>query len=447
MEEEHIINFRNSLMVQIIVCLYSVFMIFYQLFPSILIALISAIFYLYIYLMHSRKYDIVTTLSIISIIAIPTSTISILGGSSAKLPLTWYSIAILISVIYILLTKGFSRKYLLSIFLFMFYGLLLCLLANNVFGAFKQYLMIILFLFGFFVGEYIKEKNIFEINDMFKRYYFLGVISMGFQIIIQKAYIKSTGIIIGHFIVMGGGRVAHAGIMGDYSFATLYLATGVMMMFIWYIGTNKISFFKFCVVESFLLYAMFVISSRTGLISLILTLILYTICNIKKISGKHLMILFACVLVFPLFLSKLMESRGGQALLESSGRESNYIKAIELWSNKIAFGYGLGLDNLYDSTGIDVPHNLIIQYLVQIGLVGCILFSIPLFIFIKDNLFNTNVMKWLFWLVLIGSMFIPDIVSSRFIYGIVLICMIYRWQGEKNEEKIRKIGVKSSKML
>lgn len=424
---------KKQILLDVIVCLYSSLMVLYQLIPQILTIVISVLFYGYLYLKLSNDYDFISSLSIMSVIAIPTSTISVLGSSYSSLPLTWYNILIIIAFGEICLVYGLRKKYIIPIILFSMYGFMICISTNIVSDALKQYLMIILFFFSFFIGDYMQENVKSSLNTTLKKYYFLGVFSMALQVILQKIFISYTGTIVGHYATMGAKRVAYAGLMGDYSFTTLYLATGFMMIFIWYINTNKISFVVFCIVEILLLYAILVVSSRTGLISLMFTLALYTICNIKKINGKYLVILFMGLAIFPALLSKLMESRGGQALLDTSGRDSNYIESIELWRNKVAFGYGLGLDNLYNSTGLNVPHNLVIQYLIQIGLVGTILFCIPLIVFIKDNLLNRNKMNWLFWLVLIGSMFIPDIVSSRFLYGIVLICMTDKcnFQGEE----------------
>ena len=425
---------------EICTLLFGSLMVFYQLMPSILVAGVSAFFFLFGYVRLERKYGTIESIVVLSVIAIPTSTISIIGTDYSKLPLTWYNLLILISVVFIGMNGKISKKYFTSVFLFIIIEILVNLNVPSLFNAFKQYLIMVLFLFAFFIGQYLKKYGKKEIYFVLVKYYLIGTFCIAFQVLLQRIFILKTGRIIGHYAVMGQSRIAYGGIMGDWSFATLYLATGCLFILLDYLNNGNVTFVKFLGCELILSAAMLMVSARTGIISLTATIILYFAFNIRRFSKRYIFMLVICASVIPYLIVKLMSSRGGQALFETSGRAEVYIRALKFWENKIFFGYGLGLDNLYTATGLSVPHNFFVQYLVQIGIVGLVLFLLPFVPFIKDNIRGNGYTKWLFFLVIIGSMFIPDIVSSRYFYGIVLLCMTnmngnksLNWRKNKNE--------------
>ena len=65
------------------------------------------------------------------------------------------------------------------------------------------------------------------------------------------------------------------------------------------------------------------------------------------------------------------------------------IESIPVIFNNLLFGVGLGLDTVVKYTGT-VPHNLIVQYLVQLGFIGIIplvFFFLELFKNSKKTLF------------------------------------------------------------
>lgn len=407
-----------------LILIYGSGMLFYSLIPSIIVAGISFLFFLYCYSTFSKEYSSIECLSLISIIFIPTSTISILGTSYSSLPLTWYIISILLAFILIGLQGKLDKKYFVFTFVFATVELVQIFVSSvSVFNALKQYLIIILFLFGFLIGKYLKIFSSDYIHEDVYHYYLIGTFCLAFQVFLQRFYIITLGSRIGHYAVMGQGRVAYAGLMGDYSFATLYLASGCLIVLLKHLNTKEIGFTKFILYEGFLLSAILAVSSRTGLVALAVTVFLYFAFNFRQLNSKLVLVLLICVVAIPFLFEKLMASRGSQALLDSSGRLDNYIKALDYWGNRFLFGYGLGLDNLYSATGLRVPHNFFIQYLVQIGVVGLVLIIIPVFWFFINDIRKSSYDKWLFLLIAIGSMFIPDIVSSRYIYGIILICM------------------------
>ncbi|HFM7253030.1 TPA: hypothetical protein ACG92L_002418, partial [Enterococcus faecium] len=65
-----------------------------------------------------------------------------------------------------------------------------------------------------------------------------------------------------------------------------------------------------------------------------------------------------------------------------------------------------------------------IQYLLQTGIIGTLIILSGFFKFTYEELKKSGCYKWLFLMIVVGAMFIPDIVSSRFLYAIVVLCMI-----------------------
>ncbi|HAP6814387.1 TPA: hypothetical protein IVM30_002922, partial [Enterococcus faecium] len=175
------------------------------------------------------------SLLLTSILFIPTSTISILGTSYSSLPLTWHNLIIIILMLYIIIEGTLNRSYLIILFLFICFGISTSMFLPFLIDALKQLMTISLFICSFLIGKRFKmySKNLTMIGWNF---YFIGVVSMAFQVYLQRVYILSTGVIIGHYAEMGLNRIAYAGLMGDFSFAGLYLATGCLYAFLKYVN-------------------------------------------------------------------------------------------------------------------------------------------------------------------------------------------------------------------
>ncbi|MGW8382072.1 O-antigen ligase family protein [Streptococcus parasuis] len=416
------IDKKNS--IEIIFLIFGSGMVFYELLSPIFVSIISIIIYLFGLINLSSKYNMLETLVLLSVLAIPTSMISIFGVNYSTIPLNWFTIFILCAMFLIILHGKINKIYFISITVFSITEFVISLMSHSFTNAMKQYLMIVLFLFVFYIGDNLKKSiTLTFFYDLFK-FYLIGTFCFANQVFLQRTYISLTGNIIGHYIVMGQSRVAYGGILGDYSFATLYLSTGCLLILLIYIHHKKINLSMFIFSEILLLIAMLIVSSRTGIISLVITILLYIISNIKKIPKRFIFVIFFSSFGFPLLINKLLSSRGGQALLETSGRSDNYVQSLNFWLKKPIFGYGLGLENLFHATELAVPHNFFMQYLLQMGIVGLVLIMIPFIIFINNDIYcKKNEFKWSFILIFIGSMFIPDIVSSRFLHGIILLCM------------------------
>ena len=219
-------------------------------------------------------------------------------------------------------------------------------------------------------------------------------------------------------------RTAYGGLMGDYSFATLYLACGFMLLFLLWLRYKRITFFIFILIGLPLTAGMLIVSSRTGLAALLIVLALYFLFTRKKFTFRTSILVVLGIVAVVVVLTKMQSLRGTQSLLDSSGRIEGYIDALEVFLNHPVFGVGLGLTNLFNSTGLGVPHNFFIQYLCQTGFVGTVLICLPFIVYIGNELTSSKCIKWVFILIFIGAMLIPDITSSRFLFAIIVISFL-----------------------
>ena len=202
--------------------LYSAGMIFYSVLPRVGVIVISLLVYLYILKMLKKDNNNIDSLILLSIIAIPTSTISIIGTNYGDLPLTWFNIIVLILVMLIGIKGKLNAKYFVSIMLFGIFELMHSLFMPSLGNSLKQLLTIMLLLFAFLIGSYVRNYSYNDLTEKMSIYYLYGTVSVAVQVFLQRFYIMATGHVIGHYAAMGSGRFAYAGLFGDYSFASLY---------------------------------------------------------------------------------------------------------------------------------------------------------------------------------------------------------------------------------
>lgn len=422
-----IITKKDMNVIYILGFVYGSSMIFYELIPKIVTIVFSLLFVFYTFNKLKKDYDSFISIYMISVLMIPTSFVSVLSTSFSDFPLPWLYILILIMVFMIIKNKRINKNFFSPFILFLLFGIIIAIIQPNITDALKQLLTILLFLLTFLIGENIKRRdNLKKILNISYYLYLVSALSVGSQIIIQKIYIESTDIIIGNYAKFGGDRIAYGGLMGDYSFATVYLMSGFFLGILMYISWHKISFFRFILIEAYLLTAAVSVSSRTGIYAFIITFALFFCFQIqkKKMKLSYIVILIAVIILIPIIFSILKDSRGAEVLFDGSGRGEGYIQGLQNFADHIIIGNGLGLENLNVKTGLTVPHNFFIQYLTQIGLLGTGLLCYNFKKFIINYLFESGENKWLFVLIIISAMAIPDILASRFIYGIIIIVML-----------------------
>jgi O-Antigen ligase. len=423
---------------------YDTFMIFYQLLPSLLIALVSFIFVVLLYSIFSKKVITVQALFFMMIALIPTSFVSIAGTSFAQFPFTWFMFVTIVLFLTVLYKGNLDVAYLLLFILFTLVCCLTLLNVESVGNACKQIFTILLFLCSFVIGDNLKNYYSDKFMENANFLYLVSVIGFSISVLFQKMYIDQTGNIVGHYAIMGAGRVTYAGVMEDYSFATLYIATGAILLLVSYFEEKKINFLPFILSEILFVFSILIVNSRTGLFALMLISVIYLFNKLMRGNIKALFIGLILLLSIPVFCNYLLNSRGGQDLLDSSGRVDNYIESFLVFSNHKLFGVGFGLVNLKNITGLSVPHNFFVQYLVQCGIVGTLLFTLIFMVFLMKNINKNNNTRWVVYTVLLGSMLIPDIVSSRFLTVIIIMVTI---DSQRKKMKLHNSKMSNQKIL
>lgn len=406
--------------------LYNTVAIFYSLVPSVIVMVSTFFIMIYFFGKLEKSCGVFRTLYYCSLLSIPTSFISVFGKSYSEFPLSWFQIFILSMVLYMFFWGCFDRYYFFLTVLFIGFSMVELIISDNLGNALSQLLMIFLFITSFFIGEYLKKSCDTSIYINASKFYIVGTFSLALQIMIQAIMIPKTGIIIGHYNEFGL-RKARAGLMGDFSFASVYLASGILFILVLYVETKRIKFYQMVLLEGVHLAGLILTTARTGLYALILTVGIFFIYNIahkKRVNIKSSFIILLTFMMLPAIFNILNISRGGQGFLDGSGRYQNYIAALKAFVDHCLIGIGFGREYVGEVIGGVVPHNFLIQYLLQCGIIGTTLILFYFLLFIRRDIGRAGIVKWLFFMVAVSAMAIPDIVCSRFLYAIVSMVMI-----------------------
>lgn len=403
---------------KIVYILFCLMVLFYNQSSNWIICIIQFIFFGWYLFKKYKKVDLNIIILSMFILSIPVSFVSILGTDSGSFPLTWYMFFLLI--LFLINFKSIKKQYLFLSIVFTFVVIISLIQSINIEGLVKQALMIYCVIFSFFIGYNMKKK--------YKCYYLylldiylISVKSYAFQIVFQFILYNIFNIKTGFIDNIGNGRIIYSALFNDYSFASLYIATGLIVYFIW-LYTKKSTIFQNIINIGFLTVGIFIVNSRTGLYSLVAILVLYFTLNWKKnITVSVLLIIISIVLV-PYLLDLIISQRGGQSLLNTSNRDILMIEGLKIFFDHPIVGIGLGLDNSikYIKT---IPHNFFVQYLMQIGIIGTGAI-VGFFVCIRKEINYKKEAFWMLLIVLLGSMFIPDIVSSRYIQSIIIILFL-----------------------
>jgi len=360
-------------------------------------------------------------------LSLPYSYINIWGGDYSSFPLSWFWV-FLIGLFLINFFKNrfiidFSGKTALLIVIGAFVPFLI---SYDYFDGFKQYINIIGFCISFIIGTSLKINwNMDKIKDIMFTYV-MAALSASLGLFIQIYIFLSMGKIIGKIEFMAS-RIGFGFIFSDYSFLSLFLisASGILINFFEKNKKlhNKKIFYRIFLIILFMT-ASLLTSARTGIVSFFLAYIIFYILSFSDIFSFSLknaigavIILFSLIILLIYGLPKL---RGD--ILSSSGRIESYIIGLQIFRQNPIWGCGLGVRSYKERFGFTIPHNVVIQYLAQTGLLLTILILILLLDIIKkawkikiSSIFITLL------IIIIGSLFIPDILNSRFLIALNLI--------------------------
>lgn len=423
--DEKSINKKKHFFLTLVLTLLSLF--FYNRSNGFHFIILGGMIWTIIYLETRRYASIEYSLSKLLLLSIPLSFISILNSSYGDLPLSWFNVFILVLTLSILAKGGMGNTIKLNyLSYFSFFLIILTffplLVANSFVDGLKQYINIATVFIAVVLANAVKSKINFQEKGNLFSYYIYGVYITGIALTIQYISMNYLVFDIGHYIMFGMNRRAYAFLFLDFSFVSLYLSSGAMMLFL-YERKHFRSTFSWITIIGCLLIASMLTSARTGIASFLVAFSLYSIKELFESLNKGsvktiLLIVFNSMILTGSYLL-LTQLRVGE-LTSDSGRMQINNMAFDVFKQYPLLGFGYGLTS-YESNISTIPHNIFYQFLAQAGLLVTLFVSIFIFITsviaIKDN----KMLFWGFFSVIIGSLFIPDIFNSRFLLGIIYL--------------------------
>jgi O-antigen ligase len=366
-------------------------------------------------------------------LSVPVSFRSITGGSYGDLPISYFNLFLLLLTLCTtasLFTKSFFRLRPIifiatsSLLIFMTFVTISLLNSSDFVSALKQYINLVAVCCGVISALILaQQRQAFSFEKLMDDYS-LATLLTGVILAIQIVA-ANAGVEIGQIDQYGSGRTAYGAFFTDYSFLALYLATGATIQLV------KLSSIR--ISKMSLLYLPFLLgmsaytSARTGLVA--------CVASTALILGRHILIkrtiyrpyVYATFVIFAVMIAAVVLGRiRPDSFTSTSGRLDNYRLAVENFIENPLVGTGLGVSWYAEVFKTEIPHNLFLQYLVQIGAFGLIgLFIFILAIFVTALMTNRLIFEP-FITMLVGSMFIPDTLNSRFFIIFIIAIITFR---------------------
>lgn len=192
------------------------------------------------------------------------------------------------------------------------------------------------------------------------------------------------------------------------------------------------------------IYALLLTSSRAGFLTLgaIIVCIVFLPqpnqeLELKKAIQKILLIVLIIVIAVALVQRFLPQTNIDRLLnwneYESgSGRDIRWERAIQLFMQRPLFGWGWGGYN----TGAGAIHNTFLTSLCDIGVIGTLLFVIPIFMVAIEALRQRNVLSFLILVTGVLPAFVLDAINKRFFWNAIVFSIMIILYNRDNSEKI-----------
>ncbi len=316
-----------------------------------------------------------------------------------------------------------------SVIVFTIFLTVSLIMSSEFSGAIKQYINLLAVCIAVISAFLINHsKQSFNANSLMDDYE-LATLLTGIILAIQIAVFIFLGQKLGQLDIFGGDRIAYGAVFSDYSFLSLYLATGATIQLV-KLSSSQFSW-KSLFTFPFLLGMSAATSARTGVVACVLSMIIILFRHIIKRNIIYRPFIYVLFVTASIVLSiMIVTMTRADALFSSSGRTDNYQIAFSNFINHPFWGTGLGITTYFQTYGTEVPHNLILQYLAQAGFFS----ASALFVFIISiSAYAAKTSRIIFEpfiTILIGSMFIPDILNSRFFIVLVLSIITFRKQAQ-----------------
>jgi len=355
---------------------------------------------------------------------------NIFGGYFGNMQIPWFYIIGMIVVLYILfksrLNYSQSKIPILIAYVFLIiFGFIPVIIAYNFSEALADYVtysffLVMTFMFNFTNISFSKA----EYNNILKAFVNASLLT-SIGIIVQAAIQKTTGIDIVRNVtteISGGNRVTSALIFADTSSAMICLGVAVMIIII----NPKLIRFRYLTVLS-IIAGMGLSSTRTGLIALLITFIVYAVFQKSIVKKVKLLVSLSIAGIVGLFtLSFVRDMSNLSDLLNPSGRIEGYIAALKIWYDNPIFGIGFGDGYLTALMNyIPIPHLTLLNLLVQAGIVYVFLFVVVIYYYYRmAKKYNMKTEVYTIFLSVVGSCFIPTLFSARFFTIVIMMVCI-----------------------
>lgn len=333
------------------------------------------------------------------------------------------------------------------------------------FSLFKEYLPLLIILVSFGISAFVNMNGIDYDVKFFKIFITATLSFITFSVFLSKAYkirFKLLGVvflILGAFMLrlvidindlQGPLSFFHYGFMRDQT--NIYLNTSNVMSddfiisyhtpgFLALIGIVFIMFsnnFKFTLLNIFLFFISFIIIYYTGarqnLFGYIL-LVLFFLSTHKKYSYYYkfyLLTAFITVIGLALkytksdLLENILYSDNISSAIEAGGRSLHFLEGINYFLKNHLTGIGIGYHNYGNNARW--PHNLFIEILAEVGILGLLIVLLALTFSIVRNRINKKINTR--WLLLIVPFFIRSMISGSLTTNVIIfsfVCSIYFW--------------------
>jgi O-antigen ligase len=378
---------------------------------------IMTLLWLVIFL-HSVRFSTAQfALTRLLIYSIPVSFMSFTGATYGQLPISWFNIFTALFALVSLWEMAHKARLrigaiTLCAVLFAVLTLPALLAASDFAAGVKQYVHIIAFCLTLIATENL--RNTFSSGQLsaLVKDYLLATTLTAAGLMLQIMLALVFGGIYGHYVVFGGDRTAAGFLFSDFSFLALYLASGAGAAFALLLDGQRILPKLFLL--GFLLSASVLTTARTGFVAFVLTIVLLVFPHFLRISLRKTSIVVILLGSAVLLGGYYMLQFRPEGFFEGSGRLANYVIALRNFIESPLYGVGLGVETYAAKNSSEIPHNLLLQFLTQTGVLGCVGLSMMALLLLLAALRAEPPLRYSFFVVLVGSMFVPDMINSRF---------------------------------
>lgn len=293
-------------------------------------------------------------------------------------------------------------------------------------------------------GSLIISQN----PERIKRFFF-SIFSLSLWMAVE-AYMQLS-VNQGNFVeVLGGNYIGLGRVIG---FATL-----LIFCYLLFYAKNKLQVLLLFILLCSYLYLLLNVGSRGPFIACSIGMLVPLLFSIRINKGsltlaKYTVFIFIIVLFLGTYIffviqngkmlgtiSRLMtlfveDNHGSSA----ATRLEHYNHAIRLWSEKFLTGHGIGAWPLINgfSDVRSYPHNIILEIMVEMGIIGLFLFCLFLYFgifYVKRNINSSKI--YLTFLMLFIFTFFNSLISGDLNDNRLLLCIIFIFTGDNlNEEQ------------